>query len=160
MDRYRSAVVSTAALILVSCAAFPSAAQDFGGLDGSWEGTLTNVQGPGWFFPATQPTKKVKLVIQGNSAQAFQVRDDKFVEIKPGKFKVERVKTNAIVFAVDTGSDSDGTWVQNWLYAVTEKDRGTLIVNFYAMANNLNMPLSNSSSKWTTAATGELKRVK
>ena len=158
MARFSGAVAAAAALF--TYAACPAAAQDFRGLDGQWEGTLTNVQGPGWFFSATQPTKWVKLVIEGNAARAYYMRDDKVVEIKPGKFKVERLKTNAIVFAVDTGADSDGQWVQNWLYAVTEKDRDTLIVNFYAMANNLNTPLSSSSSKWTSAATGELKRAK
>jgi hypothetical protein len=138
----------------------PSAAQDFGGLNGTWEGSLNYVQGPGLAVSKTTTSKWTKLIIAENSARAFYMKDNNIIEIKPGKFKIERAMTNAIVFAVDTGKDSDGTWVQNWLYALTEKDHDTLIVNHLAMANNLNVPLSNSSSKWSSAATGELKRVK
>jgi len=149
---------------IISLSAFfflhAAAAQDFGGLDGIWEGTLNVVKAPGWSYSQTNPTRETRLVIRGNSAQAFQFQQGKILEIKPGKFKIERLETNAIIFAINSGSDSDGKWVQNWLYAVTEKDRDTLIVNLYAMANNLAMPLSNSSSKWSMAATGELKRVK
>ena len=36
------------------------------------------------------------------------------VEVKPGKFKVERTATNMIAFAIDSGEDKDGVWVETW----------------------------------------------
>jgi hypothetical protein len=157
MAHHFGAVALAAAL--TTCIIFrSSSAQDFRGLDGVWEGSLTYVEGPGW-SKISNPTRWTKLAIQGNSAQAFYKNDNKVVEIKPGAFKIERLRTNAIIFAVDTGTDADGRWVQNWVYAITEKDSDTLIVNLFSMANNLNTPLSSPASKWTAAATGELKRA-
>jgi len=80
-------------------------------------------------------------------------------EVKPGRFKVERVAANMIVFAIDSGKDNEGVWVETWAFAITQKDRNTLITNLYRVVNNTDLPLNIDYSKFSSAKAGELKRV-
>jgi hypothetical protein len=148
------------ALLTSAAMCLPCFAQDFGDLDGTWEGTLSFVPGLGWWFKQGDSARETKVIIRGNTARLFQQEGGTFVERKPERLKIERLMTNAIIFAIDSGRDKDGTWVQNTVYAVTQKDHDALIVNVYTMANNLNKPPSAAFSKWSAAATGELKRMK
>jgi hypothetical protein len=54
--------------------------------------------------------------------------------------------------------DNEGTWVETWVFAVTQKDRETLIAGFLRLVNNNDLPLSVDHSKFSGAETGELQR--
>jgi hypothetical protein len=45
-----------------------------------------------------------------------------------------------------------------WVFAVTPKDRNTLITNFTRVVNNINMQTDANYSKFSSLATGELQR--
>lgn len=126
-----------------------------GALNGTWEGELKNVDLKG---DGKTGTQWYRVVIDGKQASVFYKKDDKLIEIKAGQFRVERHLTNAIVMAITSGLDNEGLWVETWAYAVTPKDRNTLIANLMRVVNNNNLPLTNDHSKFSSALTGELQR--
>jgi hypothetical protein len=137
--------------------ALPAWAQDLGTLDGTWQGSLGPINGPN-LFKMTEP-HIVRIVITGSNAKVYKsTKDGAFTEVKPGAFHVVQLQTNAIIYAINSGSDNEGTWVQTWEYAVTLKDRNTLITNWIDVVNNINVPLSVDHSKFTAAASGDLVR--
>jgi hypothetical protein len=131
-------------------------AQDFGLLNGTWEGNLRPVNGAG--LVASDKPLPIRMIVRDDSAQVFTGESFE-VEAKPRKFKVERTGTNMIVFAIDSGEDKDGIWVETWAFVITQKDRDTLIANFYRVVNNTEMPVNAHDSKFSMAKTGEFKRV-
>jgi hypothetical protein len=80
-------------------------------------------------------------------------------EVKPGRFKVDRLATNFIVYAIDSGNDKDGMWVETWAFVITQKDGNTLITNLFRVVNNTDVPLDKDNSRFSSAKTGELKRI-
>jgi hypothetical protein len=131
-------------------------AQDFGPVNGTWEGSLGPVSGPGLF--ASDKPLLIRIIVRDEGGQVF-TGENFNDEVKPGRFKVERVATNMIVFAIDSGKDNDGVWVETWAFVVTQKDRNTLITNLYRVVNNTDLPLNIDHSKFSSAKAGELKRV-
>lgn len=131
-------------------------ALDFGSVIGTWEGSLDPVNGRG--LVASDKRLPIRMIVRDDRAQVFTGENFE-VEAKPGKFKVERTATNMIVFEIDSGEDNDGVWVETWAFVITQKDRDTLITNFYRVVNNTEMPLNGRDSKFSSAKTGELKRV-
>src|SRR5687767_681148 len=123
-------------------------AQHFGPVNGTWEGSLGPVSGPGLF--ASDKPLPIRMIIRDEGPQVF-TGENFNVEAKPGKFKIDRVATNMIVFAIDSGEDNDGVWVETWAFVVTQKDRNSLITNFYRVVNNTDLPLSNDHSKFSSA---------
>ena len=137
----------------------PSA--DFGGLDGAWEGDLTFLQGA---TPhQTQPkTGRYRITIQGTTVRVYVILSDDVREVKSGRFHMEDLMTNAVIFAIfatDSGKDDEGTWVRHWMFSLTEKDKDTLLVNLSRMVNNVDLPLTSDHSKFANEAIGELRRV-
>ncbi len=132
-----------------------AAAEDFGSLDGTWEGDLKSIDLTG---EGQATTSWRRIIIQDGQARIFYKRDEKINEVKPGKFRVERQLTNAVIVAIDSGHDNEGTWVETWAFAVTQKDKNTLITNFMRQVNNINLPLSVGHSKFSAVAAGELSR--
>jgi hypothetical protein len=131
-------------------------AQDFGPVNGTWEGGLDPVGGPGLF--ASDKPLLIRMIVRDDGVQVF-TGENFNDEVKPGRFKVERVATNMIVFAIDSGKDNDGVWVETWAFVITQKDRNTLITNLYRVVNNTDLPLNIDYSKFSSAKAGELKRV-
>jgi hypothetical protein len=131
-------------------------AQDFGAVIGTWEGNLDPVNAPG--LSASDKRLPIRMIIRDDATQVFTGENFE-IEAKPGKFKVERTATNLIVFEIDTGEDNDGVWVETWAFVITQKDRNTLITNFYRVVNNTEMPVTARDSKFSIAKIGELKRV-
>jgi hypothetical protein len=148
-------LVCLIAISFASIAAAPATEPDFGPVNGVWEGSLGPVNGGG--LARSDKPLPVRLTIQGSTARVF-VGAGFGDEVKPGNFVVQRLMTNLVVYAMDSDSDDDGTWVESWVFALTQKDRNTLIANFYRVVNNLNVPLSNTQSKFSVGMTGELRR--
>jgi hypothetical protein len=149
---------------LFFCALIPIAvsAQDFGPLDGTWQGQMkwldtSNTRRHGDAF--TQ-----KIIIQGQGARVFRFNGEQADEItwdstKEWPFQVQRKGTNAVIFAMNSGRDDDGLFVETWVLAVTQKDRNTLISNLLWVMNNNNLPLTVDYSKFSLSAMGELRRI-
>jgi hypothetical protein len=144
------------ACALSICTPWQAEAEDFGPVNGTWEGTLGAISGPG--LSASDKPLPIRMIVRDETAQVFTGEHFK-VEAKSGKFNVERVATNMIVFAIDSGEDNDGVWVETWAFVITQKDPNTLITNFYRVVNNTNMPLTSDQSKFSLAKAGELKRA-
>jgi hypothetical protein len=143
--------------LAILAAALPCGrAQDFGPLNGTWEGELKSMS-----LDADAPRSPSwrRIEIQDTQARVFyRTKDDQVREVMPGKFRIERHLTNAVVFAMNSGRDNEGLWVETWVFAITQKDRNTLVANFGRVVNNNNLPLSVAHSKFTQSALGELQR--
>ncbi len=125
-------------------------------MSGTWEGTLGPINGAG--LSVLDKPLPIRIVVQDDGVRVFT--GDKFdLEAKPGKFKIDRVATNMVIFATDSGKDKEGIWVETWAFVATQKDHDTLNTNFYRVVNNTEMPGNAPDSKFTLAKVGELKRV-
>lgn len=131
-------------------------AKDFGPLNGTWEGSLVPIGGPG--LAASDKPLPIRMIVREDRAQVF-TGENFTVEAKPGKFRVAQTATNMVVFEIDSGEDSDGVWVETWAFVVTQKDRDTLITNFCRVVNNTEKPPNARDNKFSMVKTGELKRV-
>ena len=87
----RGARVINFAIEIVVIAAFlnvlllwRAAAEDFGSLDGTWEGDLKSVDLTG---EGKVTTSWRRIIIQDGQARVFYKRDEKINEVKPGKFQ-------------------------------------------------------------------------
>jgi len=144
--------------LALALAALPAHAQNFGPLDGTWEGRLVSIDGPGL---SKINSFVVRVVIDGTSARVFLLpASGKVEEVMPGAFQVARLKSNAVVIALGSGTDEDGTWVETWDFALTQKDGSRLIANWVREVNNVDMPATTADSKFSVAATGELARAR
>lgn len=126
-----------------------------GSLDGIWEGELTY---PGKDGKTTTQAWR-RIVISDTNAKVFIQRDGKIEEIKANAFHVQRYLTNAVILSIDSAIDNEGLWIETWSFAVTLKDPKTLITEFTRVVNNANLPLSVEHSKFTSTASGELRRM-
>jgi hypothetical protein len=125
-----------------------------GSLDGTWEGELTSTGKDGKPAQAWR-----RIVISGDSAKVFIQRGGKTEEIKTNAFHVQRHLANAVVLSIDSAIDDEGLWIETWCFVVTLKDPNTLLTEFSRVVNNANLPLSVDHSKFTSTASGELRRM-
>ena len=88
-----------------------AAAEDFGSLDGTWEGDLKRIDLTGEGKSTTAWWRRI--IIEGGRGRVFYKSDEKINEAKPGKFRVERRLANAVIVAINSGNDNEGTWVRN-----------------------------------------------
>jgi TonB family protein len=132
--------------------------QQFGSFDGSWEGDLIFLQGA-TLSQKDQTTVRYRISIQGMKVRVFVVRPEDAKEIKPSKFHVDFLMTNAVVYAMESGHDNEGTWVETWVFTLTQIDKDTVLTNFSRMVNNLDLPLASDHSKFAKEAAGKLRRI-
>lgn len=145
---------AAAVVLLFSFHAQLVIAQDTSALNGTWEGKLTYVD-----LPGDQEMKgasiEYRVVIGVETARVFA--GEKRTPLP--NMLMSRLKTNALIYFLATGRDSDGVWVETQVFAVTLKDKNTLMVRFYRVVNNNDMPATAKGSKWSFAASGELQRA-
>ncbi|OJU08700.1 MAG: hypothetical protein BGN85_10930 [Alphaproteobacteria bacterium 64-11] len=152
--RFLRTALTAAAVLLVTA---PARAQDLETLNGTWQGSLRPLSDSS--LASRNSPIVVRLLISNDTVQVFQPgQDGSFIEIKPGTYRIIRLKTNAVILSIDSGKDREGTWVQSHTYSVTLKDANTLITNLYWVVNNNDLPPSQDFSKFTVAAVGELVR--
>jgi hypothetical protein len=100
-------------------------------LDGVWEGTLTDVGEPA----NRTETFKVRLHIKGGTAQMFAVEQGKWMEFKPGQFKVFQHNFNAVAFAHDSpGMDC---WDETMSHVLVLDTSNRLIVKYSRVVSNI-----------------------
>lgn len=126
-----------------------------GTIDGVWKGRLAIAQTSNAEASREFEELPLQLTIQADKADV--VFRDK--SVKAGKFKVVTVGASAVVFAIDSGTDEDGTWIESWVFSTTQKDAGTLIVNLSWMVNNTNLAPDNKIGRLHAIAVGEFRRM-
>ena len=146
-------------LAVVVALSRPSAAQDLGPIAGAWEGALDYIHGPG-LLQRKYPPQTWRIALDNNTAHMFIIRDGKLQEVHPGKFKVERLRTNVIVYGVTSGRDSDGEWIESSSFILLQTGPDTLGVTSAGAVNNANLPLDRDISKFFSVQTGVFHRVK
>ena len=137
----------------------PSAAEDLGPIDGAWEGALDYIHGSG-LLQRKYPPQTWRIVLDNNTAHMFIIRDGKLQEVHPGKFKVERLRTNVIVYGVTSGRDNDGEWIESSSFILLQTAPDALGVTSAGAVNNANLPLDRDISKFFSVQTGIFHRVK
>ena len=156
-------ICRTISLLLSFLAVFAmsgsSAATQPGTLDGMWEGKLTRIHGPG-LTERDAPPQTWRFVIEGDIVHVFIIRDGQVQEVKSGRFRIQRHMTNAVISAVDSGGDSDGTWVESEAFTLLLKRPDTVGVIFAGAINNVSSPLDQPISKMLSVATGDFVRVR
>jgi hypothetical protein len=61
--------------------------------------------------------------------------------------------------AIDSERDADGSWVETWVVAVTVRNPEELMVWCIRMVDNVDLPLTNLSSRFSFEGIGILRRV-
>lgn len=123
----------------------------YGGFEGRWEGVLrftpSQVFNPQSVIPSPDPSDASKVPepnlafsITKDAAKVYQKSNNNWTEIKAGSFRIVSGATNAILFAITAGTDSDGGWVETWNYTITHKERDTIYVVKTRAVNNYNKP--------------------
>ena len=135
----------------------PATDGDCNGLRGTWEGALP--------IDARSDDSVVhdevilRLALTGDQPKVYLKERGTWMEVKPGAFAVRCLGPSAVVHAIDSGRDSDGTWVESWVLAVTVRDPKDLLARWIRMVNNVDLPLTNRSSKFGYQGAGILRRV-
>ena len=99
-----------------------------------------------------------KITIKNQQVYVFSGSEKEPKEIKPGQFQIKRHLTNAVIFAINSGNDNEGRWVETWVLAITQKNQSTLIANFVRVVNNLDLPPGNDHGQFSLAYAGEMQR--
>jgi hypothetical protein len=157
-------VMLTSFSLLIALVNAPSAFAQrplIGSLDGAWEGTLHDIAGRGLDVVPNQPPGVFRIFLQDEIVQIFIRESDAFVEVKPGRFTVQRRGSNAIISSIDNdpGSPLGSSWVETWTFAVTLKDTNTLIVNYLRVVNNNQLEATVDGARFTLMRTGEFQRI-
>jgi hypothetical protein len=151
-------VVICAVMIAALCGPSPRQvnAQEPGKAEGTWEGTMTMVHGAG-LRDKDYPPQVWRMIVQGNAARMF-IRGDqgRFTEIKPGIFKIAQHMSNALVYSIDSASDS--SWIETEAWLFIQKDPNVLLAMFSGAVKN---PTTNNPEilNYFAVRTGEFHRV-
>jgi hypothetical protein len=149
-----------AAGAVVGALAFgPAFPQDAASLDGAWQGSLTMVHGPG-LGERDFPAQTWRILINGDTARAYILREGKTEEIKAGQFHLSRDRSNAVITAVDSGKDKDGEWIETEAFELLLRSPGEILVTFAGAVNNVGESLDKPTSKFMTVRTGVFHPVK
>jgi hypothetical protein len=151
---------ATALLSLLLLLTRSASADDSKRFDGNWHGFFSFAQAPlSWAKAKPGAGLNFRLVVDGANVRVFIVQKDRTVEFKPGAFHISAYMTNAVVFATDSGSDEEGTWVETVAFTLTQKNATTLLADYSRVVNNLNLPSTSDHSKFAVVGIGELKRA-
>jgi hypothetical protein len=104
-------------------------------------------------------TARYRITIQDSQVHVYVVHAQDVKEIKPRAFHIVRLRTNAVIYAIESGEDDEGTWVETQVFTVTQENGTTLLTNFARQVNNIDLPLSSDHSKFTKEAAGELQLI-
>ena len=149
-------------ILIKSILIFPSALAskgEFFDFNGIWEGHIKGFQAP---LLRTKRTHvfKTRLWVKGDEVQVFYQKDQRWNEVKAGAFRIFKHKSNALIYAINSGTDQDGAWVETWSFSVTKKDKNSLLVYWYSVINNNDAPLEEEYSRIATGASGVFRKIK
>lgn len=120
-------------------------------LDGKWEGALNRLSAD----DAGRPPMKVRLYIQGETAQVFVMDDaDAWIEAKAGKFHVAQHNFNAVIFANDSAAGD--CWDETWSFAAALDNANQLVTTYSRVVSNVRCLMPKDKS-FSSQAAGLLK---
>lgn len=122
-------------------------------LNGLWEGSL--------IADASEAPLYLRLYITDNNVKVWLVDSGEWVEAKPGIFQIHKLLCNAVIYSTDfgVGDVEDDVWVESWAILATLRTSNELLVTWSRMVNNVNMPIDEASSKFSSQLMGSMKRV-
>ena len=136
--------------------------QYYGGYNGIWEGKLKflsrHPDDPTFVAQSSQFDRK--FLIRNELVRVYNKENGDWVEIKPDAFRIVTHKTNAVIFAVNSG---DG-WVETWNFTITHKGKNDLYVYFVRSVNNYERaadykdPNGRMTARFFLTAFGEMTR--
>ena len=127
---------------------------------GSWEGTLNAFNGPN-FIDATGLSGSFRIVIDANNSVAvfYRKKNGDSEEAKRGSFALSTWGSQAVVWAIDSGHDQDGTWVEGWTFCLVHLDGDTLVAYWLRNVNNLDIARTDSNYHFAYGYSGQMHRV-
>ena len=130
------------------------------------EDPLTNFDGT-WMLKvhgSTENYPKIdldyRLEIAGDEAKVSVQEKDKWIDVKPGSFKVKRVDETLVLSAIDSGWDFDGKWIESLTFQLMRLDPDKAAASFTRAVNNPYMPADLEGRTFVVSATGTAERVK
>jgi hypothetical protein len=131
-------------------------------LNGMWQGSLTQLDGPG-LSPPGEAWQPFRILIDRNRVQVFLRKEDgtAFDEMKPGDFRIERLGNSAVIHALDASAAGPlGTgWVESWTISVTLSGQDTLACVFARQVNNHQLRPDQEGAIFSMLLSGELQRI-
>ena len=123
-------------------------------LNGNWEGVLN-------LKSSASETLGIRIILGNSGVKLFHQnsKSGAWSEAMPGLFEITRKDGNAVLNATDSGSDSEGTWVETWALVASYRSHDELQVEWVRLVNNIDLPVSDSRKTFSEGAAGILKRV-
>ena len=121
-------------------------------LNGEWRGVLQPLHGS--HLDPRDWKLELKLFISDHTAKVYLRRGEQWSEVKAGKFRINRHKTNATIHSIDSG----GGWVESWVFSISRYDEDNINVYGNRIINNFHQA-AGASGRITYGATGQFKRV-
>jgi hypothetical protein len=91
--------------------------------------------------------------------QVFQKPASQWIEVKAGKFKMEKLNQTVSVTTLDTGWDFDGEWTEAWTLQLLRLGRDEARVSFLRTVNNPHMPSGISWRAFSSLSEGTARRT-
>jgi hypothetical protein len=132
----------------------PPPEEDF---DGEWIADLKWVKAGA--MPTPAQTYQLKLVLTGDRAQVFMKPASEWVEVKAGKFKVQKLNQMVSVTTLDSGWDFDGEWTEAWTIQLLRLGRDEARVSYLRTVNNPHMPAAFSWRAFSAISEGTARRT-
>ncbi|WP_139236769.1 hypothetical protein [Rugamonas rubra] len=131
-------------------------------INGEWEGLLTFQEGILSVKDPAFRTLQYRLVLGSSEAQVFAKNTISGVweEAMPQLFRVSRTGSNAVLQATDSGKDEDGTWVETWIFVLTNRSTEELQVEFVRMVNNIDLPISVPGKVFSYGGSGKFVKLR
>lgn len=126
---------------------------------GVWAGSLP-IEGNGLDETIHRDTLELKLVVTDAAATVYSKERSGWVEVMPGRFTLRCGGPSAVMAAIDSDKDKDGTWYETWVVAMTVIDADRALMRWVRMVNNVDLPLTRPSSRFSYQGVGVLQAVR
>lgn len=135
--------------------------QDFGVLEGTWEGAFeTRSPTPEGHTVSSQVA--IRLVLEDGVARIFAGQGGLWKEVEPGRFTVEFLGTNALIYLVHAGkipTPEGSRWFEIYLLAVAAKTDDSLLGRWVRVVNHLDTAPNDPNRTFTVDGEVTLKKV-
>jgi len=131
-----------------------SAPPSAGPFDGTWEGVVKLEK----TARADAAEERTRFVVTGPNVHVYVEQKGAWSELKPAKFQISFLNTNAVIWASNSGYGLDTDWTDTAVYAVTVRGDGILLVEYTSIGRS-NNELDGSVSVGSLRGKGEFKNT-
>lgn len=138
-------------VILFSVYVTDVSSQNINDFNGSWFGEVEVVYSTQ--IPAIKENKaKIKLVIYKNNVELYTYQSNlnargkyltSWKEFMKDKLVITRYKSNVVITGIESGSDTNGNWIDSLSIQLVRIDRKYAAVNFSKQVNNIGVGQMN-----------------